>query len=542
MTHLIRPLSPTRQISSMPNELRVVRRCRAIALAAFCAAMAGLRPGLALAQAQDAVRSAGESGLLAAPVYWFLLTAALALLVPAGFLLIAVAGLAPQRAWNAALGGLAAIGLASAAFWAVGFGLQFGGVGLVYPQEGLRSLVWEWSPLSTQWGSGWGVAGLAGWFVSGPGMTSLTYALFLAHLPWAVLAAMLPVIGLRGRAPATATMALALVMGGFIYPLAGNWVRGGGWLGALGNNLTLGHGFVDFGGAGTVHLAATGVALAALVVWAPRRAPRPITAEKLPPVQLPLLAVTGSLLVLAGSIGWLWSNPLQMSNVSELGLMRGTANMMLFASGGIIVPLLYTWFVTGKSDPVMTARGLAAGVVAGLAAGPFVQPSLAFVAGLLAGASVPFVTFIVSGWLRLDDAAGIVSVSGLPALLGLLIVGIFADGMVGYGWNMTGVDAYLGVGGQGVSGLFTAAGYQADFPGQLQAQVIGILALGLWGFLMGMLVCATLGLLIHGLLRGSVEANVRPVQGPDAGGSYTAAPVGEFVPFSAQEPRDRSGV
>ena len=72
--------------------------------------------------------------------------------------------------------------------------------------------------------------------------------------------------------------------------------------------------------------------------------------------------------------------------------------------------------------------------------------------------------------------------------------------------------------------------------------MIGILALGLWGFLMGMLVCATLGLLIHGLLRGSVEANVRPVQGPDAGGSYTAAPVGEFVPFSAQEPRDRSGV
>ncbi len=469
---------------------------------------------------------AAEGGLLAAPAYWYLLTAALALMVPAGFLLIGVAGLSPQRAWNAALGGLAAIGLAGAAFWAIGFGLQFGGVGLVYPQAGLRNLVWEWSPLSTQWGSGWGVAGLEGWFLSGASMTPLTYALFLAHLPWAVLSAMLPVIALRGRAPATATMILALVMGGFIYPLAGNWVRGGGWLGALGNNLLLGHGFVDFGGAGTVHLVAAGVALAALVVWAPRRPARPVEAEKLPPVQLPLLAVVGSLLIMSGAIGWLWANPLQMSTVGDLGLMRGSVNMMLFAASGVIVPLLYTWFVTGKSDPVMTARGLAAGVVAGLAAGPFVQPSVAFAIGLLAGASVPFVTFIVTGWLRLDDAGGSLSVSAFPALIGLLLTGLFADGAVGQGWNMTGLDAYLGVAGQGVTGLFTAAGYQADFPGQLQAQMIGILALGLWGFLMGILICAPLGLLLHALLRGSAR-----VPAPAA-----PASMGEFVPLPA-DPR-----
>ena len=65
---------------------------------------------------------------------------------------------------------------------------------------------------------------------------------------------------------------VALALGGVVYPLAGNWVQGGGWLGALGRNLALGHGFVDAGGAGTVFLLAAAFALAAVAVWP---APKP---------------------------------------------------------------------------------------------------------------------------------------------------------------------------------------------------------------------------------------------------------------------------
>jgi Amt family ammonium transporter len=252
-----------------------------------------------------------------------------------------------------------------------------------------------------------------------------------------------------------------------------------------------------------VHLVAAGVALAALVVWVPRRAPRNVHEPALMPAQLPLLAVVGSLLILVGSFGWMWANPLQMNVLSEVALMRGSVNLILFAGGGIVVPLFYTWFVTGKSEPLMSARGLAAGVVAGMAVGPFVQPGQAFVIGFLAGATVPFVTYLVDGLLRLDDVTGSISISGMPALVGLLSVGIFADGTVGQGWHMTGLGNYLGVTGQGVTGLFAASGFQPDFPGQLQAQVIGILSLILWGFSAGMLVCAPLGLLLHSLLRGA---------------------------------------
>ena len=148
------------------------------------------------------------------------------------------------------------------------------------------------------------------------------------------------------------------------------------------------------------------------------------------------------------------------------------------------------------------ARGLVAGVVAGLAVGPFVQPGVAFAIGLLAGATVPFVLFILEGVWHLDDATGAITASGVPAVVGLLLVGIFADGVVGNGWQMTGVGDYLGVAGQGVSGLFIARGYQIDFPHQLQAQAIGVLALSLWGFLIGMAVCIPLGLLFHALDSG----------------------------------------
>ena len=166
---------------------------------------------------------------------------------------------------------------------------------------------------------------------------------------------------------------------------------------------------------------------------------------------------------MAGTIGWMWSNPLQMSMISDVGLLRGSVNCVLYASGGLVVPLIYTWFVTGKSEPLMSVRGLAAGVVAGLASGPFVQPGVAFLIGLLAGSTVPFITYVIDTRLRLNDVTGSVSISGLPAIVGLLLVGIFADGAVGQGWHMTGLDSYLGVEGQGVAGFFAGSGFPDGF-------------------------------------------------------------------------------
>ena len=63
--------------------------------------------------------------------------------------------------------------------------------------------------------------------------------------------------------------------------------------------MELGHGAVDFGGAGSVHLVAAGIGLAVLSVWSvrQRRSPQPPT--ELPAAELPILAVVGALLLLS---------------------------------------------------------------------------------------------------------------------------------------------------------------------------------------------------------------------------------------------------
>ncbi len=429
-----------------------------------------------------------------------LLAASLAWLVPAGFVLLAAAGARESRAWQAALGGVAGAALGITVFFLVGFALAFGGIGLAQPGvAGYSGLVWEWTLLAGQWGTRWGMAGLSGWALTEPAATPAAYELFFAQLPWVATAAMIPLMALRGRTPALSSLLGGLLVGGVLYPLATNWVWGGGWLANLGANLNLGHGFVDFAGGGTVHLLAAGVGLAgtlALVARRPRR-DNEADAVPLPPVHLPLLAVMGALLVLAGSLGWAWANPLL--DPATLLPERGLVNVVLAAVAGALAPLAYTWFVADHSDPLMAARGLAAGAVIAAAAGPFIPPWAAAALGLAAGLLTPLLTYLVREVLRIDDDSGLTPMHLTAGLLGLLAIGFFADGLAGAGWNGVGERQFLGVPGQGVTGLLAAPGMQPDWPGQIQAQLIGMAALFGMGFLSALAVFGLLALLARGL-------------------------------------------
>ena len=281
-----------------------------------------------------------------------LLTVGLAFLVPLGYALIAAGGLTADQARQAALSLLAALGLATLGYIAVGFGLQYGGAGLVYNQPGLEGLVWEWSALGTTWGSGWGMAGLVGWGLIGPAATTGAYALAFANLPWVATAALIPLVSLRGRAPSWAVGLLGVLMGALVYPLAGNWIWGGGWLANLGSNLGLGHGLVDVSAAGLVHLLGASAALAGIMVFLPRK---PHTAPRgepvaLPPAHLSVLAVFGAGLLMAGGLAWTIGNPLL--NRATFDLTQTALNGVLAAAAGGLLPLAYTWFVTGRGRPI----------------------------------------------------------------------------------------------------------------------------------------------------------------------------------------------
>jgi Amt family ammonium transporter len=470
-----------------------------------------------------------------------LLASALALCVPIGLAFIVAGGLPEERAREATLSFLAALALGTLGYWAVGFGIQFGGVGLAYDRAGLEGLVWEWSALPPEWGPTWGMVGLRGFGLLREAATPGAYALFLSQLPWAVTAALIPLLALRGRAPASVSLMAGLGTGALLYPLVGNWVWGGGWLANLGENLNLGHGLVDFAGAGTVHLLGAAVALAGILViwpaWARQTERASTTAEPftpepialaappdptavlsngpilqasdaspngndplvpLPPVHLPLLATLGAALLMLGSIGWALANPLVEWAVVPAVL--AALNVLLAAAGGAALPLAYTWFTASRPDPLMAARGLAAGVIAASAAGPLMPPWAALGVGAVAGLLVPFVLYATAQWLRWDDRTAAVATSGLGGLWGLISVGLFADGRWGQGWNRIGVEQFLGIAQQGVTGLLAAPGFHRDWPGQMQAQLIGAAVIALFCFVAAWLIFAVVSALARALL------------------------------------------
>ncbi len=438
-----------------------------------------------------------------------LIIASLAFLVPLGYALIASGGLPEERARHAALSLLAAMGLVILGYVGVGFALQFGGVGLVHERSGYEELIWEWSALGPMWGTGWGMAGLAGWGMTGAAATAGAYALALANLPWVVTAAIIPLASLRGRIPAWASGLIGLLVGALIYPLAGNWIWGGGWLANLGANLGLGHGLVDAGGSGLVHLLGASVALAGTLVFTsrlPRRKERNAPVP-LPPVHLPMLSVLGAGLLLVGSLSWSIATPL--IDLRTLNLPLLAMNGVLAATAGGLLPLLYTWFVAGVPDPLMATRGFAAGAVAVAAGAPFLPPWAALVIGTVVGLVIPLAIFLVDHILRWDDPTAALTVHGLAGALGLLAVGVFADGRFGQGWHGVGVESYLGVSRQGVTGLLAALPLKPDWPAQIQAQALGIAALVLFGFFVAWVATAPLSVLFR-LLSQMIRREAQP--------------------------------
>jgi Amt family ammonium transporter len=219
-----------------------------------------------------------------------------------------------------------------------------------------------------------------------------------------------------------------------------------------------------------------------MIVFLSRRS-RPVVADQpapLPPVHLPLLAVVGAGLLVTGGLAWTIANPLL--DLNGLDLSRLALNSVLAAAAGAFMPLCYTRFVAGRADPLMATRGLAAGTVSLAAGAPFVAPWAALAIGGAAGLLIPLVVYLVDHVLRWDDPTAVLPVHGLGGALGLLSVGLFADGLAGQGWNGVGAHSYLGVIGQGVTGLLAAPGYRPDWPGQMQAQIVGLAALTLLGF------------------------------------------------------------
>ncbi|MBC8253895.1 MAG: ammonium transporter, partial [Ardenticatenia bacterium] len=429
--------------------------------------------------------------------------------------------------------------LAVGVYFAVGFAFQFGGIAVVYDEPDLTGLYWEYSLLDVSWGTGWGMIGLRGFLMLGEASTPGALGLFLSHLPFLGVATLIPFFAAWGRTRRWVALLASLMMGSLIYPLVGNWISGGGWVANLGGNLSLGHGFIDAGGGGLAVLTGAAAALAALLVLRIRSSraasqtkntsPSAATTEVLPPtlsdalgepapgeplvvpmppVHLPLLGWLGAALM---TIGWMATSSMaHLPTATDVSPAVIATGVVLAAFGGTLTASLYGWFTTGSPDVLMSARGLAAGLVLAAAGAPFLPAWVMLAAGLLIGIILPPLIYLFDRRLGINDSLGMLAAFGIPVLVGLLLPGLLASGRYGVGWNGVGLDSFLGVEGQGVSGLWVMPGLTGDWPGQMAAQLIGIIAITAWSFGLSWLLVTSSAGLIHAWERSGLEFGSPP--------------------------------
>ncbi|OPZ09404.1 MAG: Ammonia channel precursor [candidate division BRC1 bacterium ADurb.BinA292] len=207
---------------------------------------------------------------------------------------------------------------------------------------------------------------------------------------------------------------VALLFVTFIYPIAGSWVWGGGWLTDLG--------FKDFAGSTVVHSIGGWAALTGAVILGPRRGKytadgiRPIVGHSMP------LATIGVFILFLGWFGF--------NGGSVLAMDSGAVSMVyvttfLAGCAGGIGAMLASWIVLRKPDITMILNGILAGLVGITAGADTIAPWPSLAVGAIAGVIVVF-SVVTLDRIKVDDPVGAISVHLVCGVWGTLAVGIFS--------------------------------------------------------------------------------------------------------------------
>jgi ammonium transporter, Amt family len=240
------------------------------------------------------------------------------------------------------------------------------------------------------------------------------------------LAAMIPLASGADRWRLTASLISTALLAGWIYPLFAHWVWGGGWLSELGTNYGLGIGFVDAGGASTIHVVGALSALSMVWILGPRFGK--YSAEGVPaaiPGYNIVYVLLGCGLMLPGWIALNAAGSLLFVGTPPGQIALVAVNTFLCASAGCLAALATTGVRFSKPDASLCGNGWVGGLVTSSAIAPFVTPGVAILTGFVAGLIVVLSIEFLEMHLSIDDPGGAISSHGLAGLWGLLASGIF---------------------------------------------------------------------------------------------------------------------
>ncbi|HWR13098.1 MAG TPA: ammonium transporter [Rectinemataceae bacterium] len=422
----------------------------------------------ASAASVDAVALSVKNTTTAINIMWMLLCGFIVFFMQAGFALVETGFTRTKNVAHTMMMNMMVFCVGAVGYWLVGFAFQFGSVNEAYPAVvtvGAAAGEWAHSPITLgDWGSllstsllkigQWGFLGGSGFLLVGLGGNTGILAYFLFQMVFMDTAATIPTGAMAERLKFSGFVIMGLWVSMVVYPIAGNWIWGGGWLQNLGRIAGLGNGAVDFAGSGVVHMIGGSVALAGAIVIGPRigRFNADGSANALPGHDIPL-GILGTIILF---FGWFGFNPgSSLSFVGSGGFLAANAavnTLVAGAVGGCVAMFFMWWFGPSKRpDPSMSVNGILAGLVAITASCAFVDSLGATIIGAVAGLLVCLVSFALEK-LHIDDPVGAIPVHFANGMWGVLATGLFANGnLASEGWNgVTGTvrGLFYGNGGQ----------------------------------------------------------------------------------------------
>jgi len=235
-------------------------------------------------------------------------------------------------------------------------------------------------------------------------------------------------------------MIFTIIYVGLVYPIAGSWFWGGGFL------KTMETPFYDFAGSTLVHSVGGWAALVAVCLLGARIGkykdgkPQAIPGHNIP------LATAGVLILWLGWFGF--------NGGSVLSAEPGATSLVLVttclaAAAGGVVCMLVSYLMYKNLDLTMFLNGILGGLVSITAGADLMTPTDAIIVGAIGGAIIVFAVSLIDK-LKLDDPVGAIAVHLVCGMWGTLAVGVFGAlaGGAQFVSQLIGIASY---------GLFSAA-------------------------------------------------------------------------------------
>ncbi|HEY9826557.1 MAG TPA: ammonium transporter [Stenomitos sp.] len=376
---------------------------------------------------------------------WVLVCAFLVFFMNAGFGMLETGLCRQKNAVNILAKNLIVFGLATIAYWIMGFGIMFADGTPFFGTGGLFLSGVDNSPATGD--------AYVGIFSSLNWTGIPLQAKFLFQLVFAGTAATIVSGAVAERVKFSTFLAFSLILTGILYPITGHWIWGGGWL-AKAN-------FWDFAGSTVVHSVGGWAALMGAVILGPRLNRYTERGNNAMPGHNMAIATLGCLILW---LGWFGFNPGSVMAVDAPAISHIAVTTNTAAAFGGVAATFTAWFYLGKPDLTMTINGILAGLVGVTASCAWVTVPISALIGVIAGVLVVFAVTLLDK-LKIDDPVGAISVHLGCGIWGTLAVGLFAVGA-------SDAEGALYAAGP-AAGLFFGGGFT-----QLWPQILGILSVG----------------------------------------------------------------